>query len=227
MVIAMVTDRRRILQAGMASLCCGTRRATAREDQSYRGCTLTSAEMVVQEAKPNFSSYYQGQIALHGSGNERFDRALAVSLKMISDTFSVLPGFAFSERVILNAFASPKTDLGRQDGSVVFGNSLYRRIMERREHPEIGIVAVCAHEFGHIAQFKNRIPERLVACGRCSVKRLELQPIFWRAITLVAESLRDRTFPQPYSRQHNTVLAIRIMGARIITEVGRNAVMRS
>ena len=189
----MVMDRRGVFQAGVASLCCGIQYAVAKED--YNGCTLTSAEMEVREPNPAPPSYYQGQIAAHGSGNENFDRALAVSLKMISEALSVLPGFAFSEQVILNAFASPKTDLGRQDGSVVFGNSLYRQIMERREHPDVGIVAVCAHEFGHIAQFKNRIRERLAACGGCSVKRLELHADFLAGYYAGRRKLEKPDFP--------------------------------
>jgi hypothetical protein len=108
----MVMDRRGVFQAGVASLCCAIQYAVANEDYNYRGCTLTSAEMQVREPNPAPLSYYQGQIAAHGSGNENFDRVLAVSLKMISEAFSVLPGFAFSERVILNAFASPKNGLG-------------------------------------------------------------------------------------------------------------------
>jgi hypothetical protein len=132
---------------------------------------------------------------VHGSGNNDFDRALAVSLKMISETFSVLPGFAFSERVIRNAFASPRKDLGRNDGSVVFGNSLYREIMNSKEHPEVGILTVCAHESGHIAQFKYGIDTRLVQCPDCRVKRLELHADFLAGYFAGRRKLERSDFP--------------------------------
>jgi hypothetical protein len=138
---------------------------------------------------------YQGTVAVHGSGNDNFDRALAVSLKMISETFSVLPGFAFSERVIRNAFASPRTDLGRDDGSVVFGNSLYREIMNSKEHPELGILSVCAHEFAHIVQFKYGIDKQLAPCRECSVKRLELHADFLAGYFAGRRKLERSDFP--------------------------------
>jgi hypothetical protein len=146
----------------------------------YHGCNLVSMEMkkkidqTTRRTEPAFTSPANGQI--HGSGDLTFDRALAETLVKISDAFSVLPGFAFSERIQLNAFASADKSLGRDDGSVVFGNSLYREIMGRREHPEVGIVAVCAHEFAHIAQEKYNLPAVLVVNGR--VKRLELHADF-------------------------------------------------
>jgi hypothetical protein len=193
---AMPVNRRHILQGGIATLCCGTQSATAVENFRYRGCTLTSSEMVIQ-AGPNPAPvlYHQGSVVVRGSGNDNFDRALAVSLKMLSETFSVLPGFAFSERVIRNAFASPSTAMGRQDGSVIFGNSLYREIMNGRENPEVGILTVCAHEFGHIVQYKYGIDERLVACDDCPVKRLELHADFLAGYFAGRRKLERADFP--------------------------------
>jgi hypothetical protein len=129
---------------------------------------------------------------VHGSGDPTFDRALAVTLVKISELFSVQPGFAFSERVILNAFASRNRALG-QDGSVVFGNSLYREIIQRREHPEVGIVAICAHEFGHIAQYKHNIDRLLVVNQR--VKRLELHADFLAGYFAGRRKLEMSEFP--------------------------------
>ena len=130
---------------------------------------------------------------LHGSGDATFDRALSVTLLKLSETFSVLPGFAFSERIRLNAFASSNQALGREDGSVVFGNPLYREIMGRREHPEVGIVAVCAHEFGHIAQFKRGIHRILISEKR--VKRLELHADFLAGYFAGRRKLEMPEFP--------------------------------
>jgi hypothetical protein len=129
----------------------------------------------------------------YGSGDPTFDRALAVTLLKIRDIFSVLPGFVFSERVYRNAFASDNRALGRDDGSIVFGRSLYRKIMTRREHPEIGIVAICAHEFGHIAQFKHKINNILVVNRR--VKRCELHADFMAGYFAGRRKLETPEFP--------------------------------
>jgi hypothetical protein len=67
--------------------------------------------------------------------------------------------------------------MGRSDGDVLFGRKLFRQIMSRREHPEVGIVSVCAHEFGHIAQYKYDIYHQLVSSDQ-RVKRLELHADF-------------------------------------------------
>jgi hypothetical protein len=67
--------------------------------------------------------------------------------------------------------------MGRSDGDVLFGRQLFREIMSGREHPEIGIVSVCAHEFGHIAQYKYGVYSRLVGPSRRK-KRLELHADF-------------------------------------------------
>jgi hypothetical protein len=172
-------SRRRVLQAGTCAICSGS--VLAKAEPNYHGCTLDPAAMA-ERIDPTEAprSYGLGapaeRGAFHGSGDPTFDRALSVTLLKISEAFAVLPGFAFSERVNLNAFASTNTALGRDDGSVVFGNPLYRAIMGRREHPEIGIVAVCAHEFGHIAQYKHGVDRMLIVNGR--KKRLELHADF-------------------------------------------------
>jgi hypothetical protein len=95
----------------------------------------------------------------------------------LSDQFFVLPGFAFfDEPGSANAFASPSRKLGRSDGDVLFGRKLFRKIISRRERPEI-VVSLCAHEFGHIARYKYDVYNRLVGLDRRK-KRLELHADF-------------------------------------------------
>jgi hypothetical protein len=189
-------SRRQVL-AGTCAICAST--GFAKAQVAYHGCSLAPAQMVDRIDTPAAPSSYAaaqasvGRGELHGSGDPAFDRALAVSLLKIGDAFSVLPGFAFSERVNLNAFASTNTALGRADGSVVFGNPLFREIMSRRENPEVGIVAVCAHEFGHIAQYKHGIDKTLVVNGR--VKRLELHADFLAGYFAGLRKLEMPEFP--------------------------------
>jgi hypothetical protein len=191
-----VISRRKLL-TGICATCTGAELAKAQ--RAYYGCTISTTEMSERIDAREAANFYAVarspalEAKLHGSGDPAFDRALAVTLGKISETFSVLPGFAFSERVRLNAFASRRTELGRADGSVVFGNSMYRSIMGRREHPELGIAAICAHEFGHIAQYKHRIDDILVVNGR--VKRLELHADFMAGYFAGRRKLEVPDFP--------------------------------
>jgi hypothetical protein len=188
----MIT-RRDLIGAGACAICGAAR---ARAQASYNGCTLKTEEWNARtEPNPRALGFADdaGGRAVFGSGDPTFDRALAVTLVKISESFSVLPGFAFSERVKLNAFASANRSLGRDDGSVVFGKSLYRTIFGRHEHPEIGIVAVCAHEFGHIAQYKHGLKPRLVVNNR--VKRMELHADFLAGYFAGRRRLESPDFP--------------------------------
>jgi hypothetical protein len=132
-------------------------------------------------------------ISNFGSGNPTFDQALAVTLLNLSKTFSVLPGFVFTDKVRLNAFASTNTALGRPDGSVVFGRSLFQEIMKREESPEVGIACICAHEFGHILQYKKDLKSKLVVNGK--VKRLELHADFLAGFFAGKRKLEAPGFP--------------------------------
>ena len=144
--------------------------------EAFEGCLIT-----IDQAKGLLGSE-QTSLAYSsvetGSGDRDFDRALAETLAFLSDRFFVLPSFAFfSEPGSSNAFASSTRRMGRSDGDVLFGRKLFQEIMSGREHPEIGIVSVCAHEFGHIAQDKFGVYNRLVGSNR-RVKRLELHADF-------------------------------------------------
>jgi predicted metalloprotease len=131
----------------------------------------------------------------NGSGNKLFDRALAHTLAKTSDQFNVLPGFAFfDDKTSRNAFASRSSRLGRADGSVVFGKNMFSELMQRPQHPELGIAAVCAHEFGHIAQYKHGIEERLVGQDH-RVKRLELHADFLAGYFAGRRKLETSDFP--------------------------------
>jgi hypothetical protein len=89
------------------------------------------------------------------SGNVQLDRALAQGLATIAGTFGVVPGFAYyQEDAGVNAQATAEVLLQRTDGTVMFGLSLLQLLLQR-SYPDAGILAVCAHEFGHIVSFKN------------------------------------------------------------------------
>jgi hypothetical protein len=111
---------------------------------------------------------------IESSGNREFDYALAQTLYRISDTLQVLPGFGyFDEPDSPNAYATSVVRMARADGTVLFGRRYRKRLMAWPEHPDVAVTAVCAHEFGHILQYKLRL-EQIIQFGQKTVKRLEL-----------------------------------------------------
>jgi hypothetical protein len=169
----MIT-RRHLLGGGTASIALYP--ACAGCQPHFQGCSITADEAdALLDSERVWFSYNS---VTTGSGDPDFDRALAQTLQFLSDRFFVLPGFAFfDESGSPNAFASHTRRMGRSDGDVLFGRKLFRQIMSRRERPEIAIVSVCAHEFGHIAQYKYDVYPRLVDSDH-HVKRLELHADF-------------------------------------------------
>jgi hypothetical protein len=96
------------------------------------------------------------------SGKPELDRALAQSLSKLSRTWDVLPGFGYyREPESNNAKATDKVLLERSDGTVLFGLGLLEELLKLPEHRDAAIVAVCAHEFAHIVQYKTGLIKKL------------------------------------------------------------------
>src|SRR4051794_34397434 len=90
-----------------------------------------------------------------GSGDAEFDFALAHTLVKIGAALQVLPGFAYyDDGDSPNALATKAKRLERADGTVLFGLRLLRHTRVELDHPEVAVTAICAHEFGHILQWK-------------------------------------------------------------------------
>src|SRR3954453_17036354 len=89
--------------------------------------------------------------------NREFDYALALTLSRLTDLFGVLPGFAYSDdHDAENAYATEVRRLLRVDGTVLYGKRYFLSGMSQAESPDVVFTATCAHEFGHIVQFKHR-----------------------------------------------------------------------
>lgn len=165
-----------LLSIGWLAAPCGCR-AHAAPTRPF-GCTLNDdeaaavLEMGVQAFGPGAAP------AIVESGDRELDYALAQTLSRLTDTWHALPGFAwFDDQAAPNAFATPRRLLGRGEGTVLFGRRLLERCLKAREHPDVVVSAVCAHEFGHIAQYKFGVTKRLAA-GQTTVKRNELHADF-------------------------------------------------
>lgn len=113
------------------------------------------------------------------SGDKYFDYALAQTLAKISTVFEVLPGFAYyDDTESKNAYATGDVKLKNADGTVLFGQILLGDILGGKDNPDVAVAAICAHEFGHILQFKHGL-EKVVGKDQPTIKRIELQADFF------------------------------------------------
>jgi hypothetical protein len=146
----------------IAGSCCSLH---ARAVPSRRhGCWLTP-----EEAKPHVSTVKEATIVRSmrariepRSGNRELDKALVQSLARLTGMLGILPGFAyFDDASGPNAFATTERILGNTDGSVLFGLKLLEMCLKRPTHGDASIVAICAHEYGHILSYKNGMMDKL------------------------------------------------------------------
>ncbi len=190
--------RREVVLGGALLICWGSSCACAAPHHNpVYGCVLPD-----EEAKAFFDA--AGEVRLFASGNEPvvpksgdplFDYALAQTLLKISDVLDVSPGFAYyDDGNEHNAYATRQQRLNGADGTVLFGRGMLSKIMARPEHPDVAISAVCAHEFGHILQFKHSLEDKVLA-GQPTVKRLELQADYFAGYFAGKRKLEKPDYP--------------------------------
>lgn len=151
-------------------------RAHGPEAGQSAGCMLDD-----DEAERLFAVSTEPRVFLPGSeplilqsGDRELDFAMAQTLSRLADTFQVLPGFAFyHDEAAPNARATPLKRMPRTDGTIFFGLQYMKRMLALPESPDAAVAKVCAHEFGHIAQYKYGLRDAIVA-GQPTSKRLEL-----------------------------------------------------
>jgi hypothetical protein len=174
--------RRETLIGGALTLVWGTDpgRAKDRRGRHGFGCVLEEdeAELFLATATAHQAFQTGDEDIIASTGNREFDYALAQTLSRLTDLFGVLPGFAYYDDYDgENAYATEARRMARVDGTVLYGKRYFLTGMSQAEHPDVVITATCAHEFGHIAQFKHRLIGRLNA-GQQTVKRSELHADF-------------------------------------------------
>ena len=175
----MIT-RRDAVSAGLltiawSSVSCSCHAQPARIRHTV-GCLLADDEaerfLATSTGRQSFGTGNEPIIA--SSGDREFDYALAQTLSRITDTFRVLPGFAFfDDSGTPNAYATTAVRMGRADGTVLFGKHYLKAALAQPEHPDVAVAAICAHEFGHILQYKLNL-KRVLLAGQTTVKRIEL-----------------------------------------------------
>jgi hypothetical protein len=176
--------RRETIFGGALSILWGTAAPCAAQTRigghELHGCMLPepAANILLNRSPAPWLSLSGNEEMFPKSGDNDFDLALAHTLSAMSELMDVLPGFCyFDDSEGENAYATNRVKLNRGDGTVLFGKGLLRQLMRLKEHPDVTVAAVCAHEFGHILQYKRGLT-RIVGAGQPTVKRIELQADF-------------------------------------------------
>lgn len=155
-------DRRVFLQ--MAAAVCGCGACGAQASTAGMPCALN---MGPGETMPAGFVPWKSDVTPveTTSGNPQLDAALGVLLVQMSAFFEVRPEFGFIEEENgPNAYASNHNLNGHADGTVAFGRQLLK-IEMRKPGGDFSVMAICAHEFGHVRQFRDRMFARIRNAG--------------------------------------------------------------
>jgi hypothetical protein len=207
--------RREVVLGGALTLIsggCACAQTGLRGRHSF-GCMLDPAEaepFLATATEPQAFDSATPEKIITSTGNRDFDYALAQTLSRLSDVFGVLPGFCYYDDYDgENAKATPATRMKRADGTVLYGKRYLIRCMSAVESPEAVVSATCAHEFGHIVQYKYKLAARLKQ-GQQNVKRMELHADFFAGYFAGSRKLEKPDYPAAvfatnrYSRGDNS-----------------------
>ena len=162
-------SRRRVLQTAVAAACLKPFAGSARLAGTSAGCCI------LPDASGLFSSPAAGNRRRQGLSPEAllrtidqnsgqpsaFNRDLGPVLVSMAATFGQQPGFGYyNDGRDLNAIATSATAVSRTGGTVAFGRNLLDAQL-RIDSKGISVVAICAHEFAHILQFRTVLNNRL------------------------------------------------------------------
>jgi len=194
----MPTRRDMVLGGALALISHGCACAQTRTvDRHGFGCMLDAGEAkpFLARATPLETFDHSREKLFASSGNRNLDYAVAQMLSRISDVFGVLPGFCFyDDHDGANAFATTAVRMGRADGTVLFGKRYLAKCLSEKESPDAAVAAICAHEFGHIVQYKYKLDAELKR-GQATVKRAELNADFLAGYFAGVCKLRQPEYP--------------------------------
>lgn len=146
------------------------------------GCVLQGddATHFAEENGHSWITYSRFAEIFESSGNPELDRAFGVMLVHLSHLFQVNPRFYFyDDGRELNAYATDEVyDDTYPNGTVFMGMNFMNHMLRESPYGDILLMAVCAHEFGHIVQyFTSGLAPRLRAM-HSTVKYMELHADF-------------------------------------------------
>ena len=178
--------RRGLISAGGAAICSccvGAQLADAGTLRQVAGCSLLGRDFgLLDQGKLSQAGQLNGAFGrfgelTHSTGNHDEDIAYDRALKRLSDTFGVIPAFAFyDDSDGPNAWASDTQMLPATRGMVVFGRTLFQTLMSV-DPSGVSVLQVSAHEFAHITQYASGTYQRLKS-GQPTSKHVELHADF-------------------------------------------------
>ena len=142
-----------------------------------RGCLIESTHFTALR-RGGVRFFQPGERLIATTGDAALDRVLGRALVRLSVLFSERPGFGFfDDSDGPNAYATDRTQVRGTWGTVFFGQTLFKDLMGRYQDQGLAVMAVAAHEFGHIAQFRSGVDRQLLR-NQFTVKRVELHADF-------------------------------------------------
>lgn len=193
---AIVIARRKVLIGGLSTFAGSAMGCGCALASGHTGCVIADRDASRFLARDDFRHNPTRQDRIIKTSDDRdFDYALAQTLSGLTDTFGVLPGFAYyDDRAIENAYATPARRLGNPDGTVLLGRRFLRSLLARGADADVAVAAICAHEFAHIVQFKYRLLNPLLKGAR-TVKRVELHADFLAGYYAGIRKLQKPDYP--------------------------------
>lgn len=183
----MQLSRRTLIRdIGLGCACCVATGAIASDDDGSdtddQNNSTDSADnnlptggcyLLPRKALRNASQSLMASANTYGTGNTAQDQRLGRALVSVAHFFSVNPAFGFYNEN--NAQASDATDpkLTGTWGTVLFGTPLFHKEFEVNDPTGMTVLAIIAHEFGHIVQYRKGLRAQVLS-NQPTVKRLEL-----------------------------------------------------
>jgi len=158
------------------------------------GCWLCARDAAALALKPYglIASDPQEVRIITSTGDATIDKFLGSALLRLSNMFKVQPGFAFfDDGDSPSAYATPETLLPQGTHTVMMGTHLFSEYMTRNDDAGMTIIAICAHEFGHIHQMEGGYRESLLKHDT-TVRPIELHADFLAGFFLAS---RKREYP--------------------------------
>jgi hypothetical protein len=150
-------SRRSVLlgaSATASSLVMMSRARATTTQPHFGGCVVCrAANMKFMRSNGIVAPSDQSIEILDSSGDTATGHFLGVALRRLALTFDVRPGFGFyDDRRAPNAFATPRSVFPDSNGTVLMGQLLFSQFIRQSNDDGMTIIAICAHEFGHIHQ---------------------------------------------------------------------------
>ncbi len=182
-----VLQTRRTLLASACSCACGVAllkstaaigQNRARDSSVPESCALEISDVeTLRKRYPWLGDLNAGEIRpgsmRRTTGDYDVDVALDKAIKRLADTFDVKPGFGFyDDGEAPNAWATQASVFPGTVHTVLFGQRYYETWINY-DPSGVSVLAVIAHEFGHIMQFNSGLYQRIQG-GLSTSKRIEL-----------------------------------------------------